>query len=693
MLVLRTISFFAIAASLVASVPTSSDKSEKRDATAADLDSYEYIVVGSGAGGGTLAARLAVGGAKVLLLEAGDDQGESVQESIPAFFAAASEYEPMSWDFFVRHYPDEAREKLNSKSTYETPSGETYVGTSPPEGSTFKGIWYPRAATLGGCAAHNALVTVYPHQEDWSHIQGLTGDASWAPENMRKYWELLEDNQYLTNATAIVKAGHGFDGWLGVSEAADELLLEDPKLTAIYSAVAAVTNGTPQKPIEGQSDLDDIFPIDMNTDYVGRDSTDGIYRLPIAARGGVRSSPRDFLLDTANAVNADGSKKYALEIKLNTFVTKIRFSNDTTPVAIGVDFLDGASQYSADPRASSATAGTPGSIDATREVILSAGVFNTPQILKLSGIGPAEELQSFGIDVVANLPGVGTNLQDHYEISTVVKYESDFKFLEGCTFLSTDDDACYAQYTTGSNDAGGKGAYSTNLIPVAVIRKSTVADGQRDTFLFGGPIKFWGYFQGYTSAALADHQHFSWLSLKAHEHNKAGTVTLKSTNPLDMPLINFNYFDAGTEGVEDQDLQPQVEGISWMRELYKNIAEPNNDFTEVIPGPDVTSEEDVKEFIKNESWGHHASSTVKIGEESDPMAVLDGKFRVRGVKGLRVVDASVFPQVPGFFPVASVYMIGEKAADVILTEAAAETEKTAGLSIGLNLDLDLSVGV
>ncbi|KAL5351986.1 hypothetical protein ACLOAV_003849 [Pseudogymnoascus australis] len=676
MLVLRTISFFAIAASLVAAVPATSQKTGKHDASAADLDSYEYIVVGSGAGGGTLAARLAVNGAKVLLLEAGDDQGESVQESIPAFFAAASEYEPMSWDFFVRHYPDDAREKLNSKATYETPSGETYVGTSPPDGSTFKGIWYPRAATLGGCAAHNALVTVYPHQEDWSHIQGLTGDASWDPSNMRKYWERLENNQYLTNASAIEKAGHGFDGWLGVSQAADELLMEDPKLTAIYSAVSAVTHGTPQKTIEDQSDLEDIFPIDMNTDYVGRDSIDGVYRLPIAAKDSVRTSPRDFLLATANAVNADGSKKYALEIKLNTFVTKVRFSNGTTPVAIGVDYLDGASQYSADPRASSATAGTPGSIDATRE------------ILKLSGIGPAEELQSFGIDVVADLPGVGTNLQDHYEISTVVKYESDFKFLEGCTFLSTEDDACYEQYTTGSNDAGGKGTYSTNLIPVAVIRKSTIAEGQRDTFLFGGPIKFSGYFQGYTAAALADHQHFSWLSLKAHEHNKAGTVTLQSTNPLDMPLINFNYFDAGTADVEDLDLQPQVEGISWMRELYKNIAAPNNDFTEIIPGPDVTSDEDIKDFIKNESWGHHASSTVKIGEDSDPLAVLDGKFRVRGVKGLRVVDASVFPQVPGFFPVASVYMIGEKAADVILEDSASETE-TSGLSI----DLELSVVV
>lgn len=617
-----------------------------------------------------MAARLSLGGAKVLLIEAGDDQGMSVQQSIPAFFPAASEYAPMSWDFFVRHYPDDTREKLNSKATYETPAGETYVGTSPPEGSTFKGIWYPRAATLGGCAAHNAMVTVYPHEEDWALIQSLTGDESWAPENMLQYWERLENNQYLVNSSDTAKAGHGFDGWLGVSKMADELVLQDPQIGAMLSSAAAMIYGTTQKTIESESDIQSIFPVDMNTDYEGRDTSEGIYSIPISVKDGVRNSPRDFLLAVANAVNDDGTKKYALDIKLNTFVTKIRFSNDSIPVAIGVDFLDGASQYSADPRTSSATAGTTGSVHATREVILAAGTFNTPQILKLSGVGPADELRSFGIDVVSDLPGVGSNLQDHYEISTVIEYKSDFEFLDGCTFLSTADDACYAKYATGSNNAGGKGPYATNLIPAAVIRKSSVAAGQRDSFIFGGPVKFTGYFQGYTAAALADHKHWSWLALKAHEQNLAGTVTLRSPNPLDTPLINFNYFDAGTTagGVDALDLQPQVESIAWTREVYKNVAAPYNNFTEVYPGADVDTDEKVEEFIKNESWGHHASSTAKIGKASDPMAVLDSKFKVRGVKGLRVVDASALPQVPGFFPVVSIYMIGEKAADVILAD-------------------------
>ncbi|KAH7410840.1 choline dehydrogenase [Cadophora sp. MPI-SDFR-AT-0126] len=672
MYIFGPLTILAITVSFAASTPIASQRTGKRDVidNGSSVD-YDYIVVGSGAGGGPLAARLAVGGAKVLLMEAGDDQGASLQQSIPAFFPAASEYAPMSWDFFVRHYSDESREKLNSKATYETPAGETYVGTSPPEGSTFKGIWYPRAATLGGCAAHNAMVTVYPHEEDWTLIQSLTGDDSWAPQNMRKYWERIENNQYLGNSSDAARAGHGFDGWLGVSKMADELIVQDPQMAAMLSSASALITGSTPLSVTNVSDVEAIFPVEMNTETSGRDTSEGIYSIPLTVQNGVRTSPRDFLLAVANAVNDDGTKKYTLDIKLNAFVTKILFTNDSTPVAFGVEYLDGASQYSADPRASTATAGSTNFANATREVIISAGTFNTPQILKLSGIGPANELASFGIDVVSDLPGVGTNLQDHYEISTVIKYEEDFDFLDGCTFLSTADDACYARYATGSNEAGGKGAYATNLIPAAVIRKSSVTAGERDSFIFGGPVKFTGYFQGYTAAALADHKHWSWLALKAHELNHAGTVTLRSSNPLDTPQINFNYFDTGdTAGSADAlDLQPQIESIAWTREVYKNIAAPYNNFTEIYPGPDVKTDAEVTEFIKNESWGHHATGTAKIGKASDPMAVVDGNFRVHGVSGLRVVDASVLPEVPGFFPVVSVYMIGEKAADIILADA------------------------
>ena len=327
--------------------------------------------------------------------------------------------------------------------------------------------------------------------------------------------------------------------------------------------------------------------------------------------------------------------------------------------------------YSADPRHTSITTGTPGQVNATKEVIISAGAFNTPQILKLSGVGPEAELQKFNISVVVDLPGVGTNLEDHYEISTIIKYDQphSFKLLSNCTFLAPGTtDACYIQYASSSSN---RGPYATDLVPVTAITKSSIAGSERDAIILGAPANFRGYYQGY-SEALADTLHWTWAVLKAHTHNFAGSVTLKSANPFDTPNINFNYFDAGTTilGEDELDLQALVEAIGLTRNIYNTLpAMYQGTFEEVYPGANITSDEDVKTFIRNEAWSHHATSTARIGADCDPYAVLDSNFRVRGVKGLRVVDASALPRVPGFFPVTSVYMLGEKAADVILAES------------------------
>ncbi|KAJ9665433.1 hypothetical protein H2201_004511 [Coniosporium apollinis] len=674
MLVLRSLSCLFISAFWVASSTAFPTAEEKRQATVTELPSYDFVIVGSGAGGGPLAARLAISGRKVLLLEAGDDQGDSIQETIPAFFPAASEYGPMSWDFFVRHYPDDAREAKNSKATYTTPSGQIYVGLNPPAGSKLQGIWYPRAGTLGGCAAHNAMITVYPYQKDWSGIQALTGDSSWAPANMRKYFTRLERNGYITTPTDPSAVGHGFNGWLGTDEVDPDLTVKDPQILSMLTAANSALKGAPAENITDIASLKRAFPQDMNSDYANRDTTQGLFRIPMAVSDGKRSSPRDFLLATANAVNVDGSKKYKLDIRLNTLVTKVRFAPSTNkknapPKAVGVDFLDGKSLYRADPRAGTASPGTPGRVNATREVIISAGTFNTPQLLKLSGIGPRAELQKFNIPVVVDLPGVGANLQDHYEISTVVKYDTDFTFLKDCTFLTPGtNDACFAQWMSGLDQ---KGPYATNLAQAAVLMKSNTVGSDRDLFIFGGPIKFTGYFQGYTAAAVADAKHWSWLTLKSYQKNVAGTVTLRSANPQDMPIINFNYFDAGTTvgGIDQLDLQTMVKSVKFSRNIYGNISAPyRGRFVEEFPGPNTKTDDQIKEFIKNEAWGHHATSTARIGADSDPYAVVDTRFRVKGVLGLRVVDASVFPAVPGFFPVVSVYMCSEKAADVIIAD-------------------------
>src|SRR5262249_30247390 len=154
----------------------------------------DYIVVGSGAGGGTVAARLAERGFRVLVLEAGSDprklQGGDAQDptgnrlpddyDVPGFHPMSTENEAMRGDSSVRHYSDQSRQTRDPK----------YVANW--NGKPVDGVWYPRAGTLGGCTAHNAMIFVYPHDADWDYIAELTGDRSWQSSRMRKYFERLE---------------------------------------------------------------------------------------------------------------------------------------------------------------------------------------------------------------------------------------------------------------------------------------------------------------------------------------------------------------------------------------------------------------------------------------------------------------------------------------------------------------------
>ena len=142
---------------------------------------FDYIVIGSGAGGGPLAANLARAGFKVMLMEAGgdpcaqDDAGRYMYE-VPIFHGLSTEYKDCAWNYFVRHYSNDAQQRLDSK----------FVAAED-------GVWYPRAGTLGGCTAHNAMITVLPQDSDWNYIAQITGDASWNAEKMNSYFERLEN--------------------------------------------------------------------------------------------------------------------------------------------------------------------------------------------------------------------------------------------------------------------------------------------------------------------------------------------------------------------------------------------------------------------------------------------------------------------------------------------------------------------
>ena len=640
----------------------------------------DFIIVGSGAGGGPLACNLAKNGFRVLVLEAGGWDAPGVAQ-VPAFHAHASEHPDLSWEFFVKHYANPKQ----PDSKWDNERG---------------GIFYPRTATVGGCTVHNAMITICGPTGDWDEIAEITKDNSWSGERMRTYFERLEHCDYVSRPDgkhdsffekiwdrirSIFGIGpranpgrHGFDGWLHTTVADPELGLKDQELVEeILSALAATLIDQGVGAIATiESFLVDLFGdkikarFDPNNWETMKRRPEGVMLVPIAVRDGQRSSPRDYL----SQVQKEHPER--LIIWPETLVTEIIFDREPgqagEPVAIGVRFLQGKHLYEAHPEPSS-TAGTAGEAYCRGEVILCGGAYNTPQLLKLSGIGPKTELESdkLQIKVRVDLPGVGTNLQDRYEIAVISEVKKDFVLLKN---LAMGEPAAEQQPDAALKEWRERktGLYASNAVIVGILKKSQPGLPAPDLFIFAVPGFFKGYYKGYSANRanpdlVTKHNLMTWLVFKAHTKNRAGSVTLRSRNPLDVPEINFHYFYEGTDADEGEDLNAITEGFKFIRKINKIAMERGVVKGEVWPRPEdnVQDEATIRHFIAREAWGHHASCSCPIGADGDPTAVLDSRFRVRGVRNLRVVDASVFPRIPGFFIVTNVYMISEKASDVI----------------------------
>ena len=619
-------------------------------------DAFDYIVVGSGAGGGTLAARLAEAGRSVLLLEAGGDPRQLSGTNdyqpginrlpddyeVPTFHGFASENDAMRWDFFVRHYASEEQQAKDPK----------YVRDY--RGVPVNGVLYPRAGTLGGCTAHNAMIFVYPHNADWDGIAQLTGDASWNAEAMRHYFTKLENCHHRPIERWVAKLGanpsrHGWDGWLQVEKAMPPAAaLRDHGLVQVLLESAATAFDDIGEPIERVHDLLEA-KADPNDWRLVTENAIGVRYTPLTTRNHARMGTRERVLETAQ------KHPDRLRVELNALVRRVILDeqNRTT----GVEYLKGERLYRAHGQPSTAP-GVLSTAEATREVILCGGAFNTPQLLMLSGIGPRSILEPFGVQVRVELSGVGKNLQDRYEVGVVNRMSFDsWNILKGVTFSRRDP--AYQEWATRR-----EGLYTSNGAVLAAILKSLPERPLPDLFCFALLGLFGGYFPGYSAAEVTKPNYLTWAILKGHTQNRAGEVVLRSTDPLDTPLINFHYFDEGSD-TAGQDLDSVVAGIRFVRQLTAKLRAQGLIAEEEQPGEALQTNNDLRDFVRSTAWGHHASCTCAIGPREGG-GVLGSDFRVHGTEGLRVVDASVFPRIPGFFIASAVYMIAEKAADVIL---------------------------
>ncbi|OYY69040.1 MAG: choline dehydrogenase [Sphingomonadales bacterium 28-55-16] len=451
----------------------------------------------------------------------------------------------------------------------------------------------PRGKGLGGSSSINGLVYVRGNALDferWKEEEGATG------------WGYADVLPYFKRAEGRAEGGNeyrGGDGPLSTSYGPLDNPLHQAWLDAAQQAGYALTE-----------------------DYNGY-AQEGFGRMDMTVRDGTRCS-------AAKAYLYEARKRPNLKVIEKALVTRILFEGTR---AVGVEYEQ---------------AGQMHQLHATREVILSGGPINSVQLLKLSGIGPADELQQHGIEVRADRPGVGANLQDHLE----------FYFQMACTQPITlygranllGKAMVGAQWLFGRSGLG-----ASNQFESCGFIRSRAGIKYPDIQYHFFPMAI-----NYDGSSLATEHGFQ-AHVGPMRSKSRGTVTLKSADPHDKPKILFNYMSHPDDWAEMRAC------VRLTREIFQQPAFAPFRGREIQPGADCVSDAQIDAFIaKHVESALHPSCTCKMGSPRDPMAVVDPELRVIGVQGLRVVDSGIMPTITTGNLNAPTIMIGEKGADHIL---------------------------
>jgi choline dehydrogenase len=466
--------------------------------------------------------------------------------------------------------------------------------TEPEPGLGGRTVFQPRGKVLGGSSSINGLLYVRGQREDYDRWR-QRGNSGWGYDDVLPYFKKAEDQQRGADDF------HGAGGPLPVSD----LVHGDPVSEAFIAAAAEA--GIPK-----------------NSDFNGA-SQEGAGFFQTTTRHGRRAS-------TAVAYLRPARKRSNLHVETSALAQRVVFEGRR---AAAVEYRRGGKLKLARAR---------------KEILVSSGAYNSPQLLQLSGVGPAELLRKHGIDVVLDAPGVGHDLQDHMQVRVVMR----------CSQRITLNDI--VNHPVRRIWAGAR---------YAAFRKGwlTIAAGTSGAFFKTNPrlatpdIQI--HFLPFSTDKMGEKLHaFSGFTASVCQlrPESRGSLRIRSADPAVPPEIRINYL------ATEVDRTANVEGLKILRKILQAPALSSYVVEEVDPGAKVTSDEALLDHCRARgSTIYHPTSTCRMG--SDSLAVVDQRLRVRGIEGLRVVDASVMPDLVSGNTNAPIIMIAEKASDMILEDA------------------------
>ena len=450
-------------------------------------------------------------------------------------------------------------------------------------------IYIPQGKVLGGSSSINYMIYIRGNRADYDHWASL-GNTGWSYDDVLPYFIKAETNETFADRY------HGHSGPLMVSS--------HPQLSPVTQRYIAAAQEA---------------GIAYNPDFNG-ERQDGCGPLQRTIADGFRSSAAAAYLHPARS-------RPNLTVISHAQATKLLFSNNRV---IGVQYL---------------RCGIVEQAYAAAETILSAGAFRSPQLLMLSGLGPASELENLGIDVRLDLPEVGKNLQDHIHARVRCELTQPLTFAP----LPSDDKAEAAR----TYESTRTGPLASNFLEAGAFVNShpDVAYPDLQLFLFGNLTPEY-------PEAGSTNRHGIALTAYVNRPRSSGQVTLSSADPLDRPRIDPGYFS------DPDDLRCLVAGVRWNLKILYGHAFDDIRGAELSPGITIRDDAGLEDFVRrtaSTTW--HPTTTCRMG--TDATAVVDPALRVNGVNGLRVVDASIMPAIVSGNTNAPTIMIAEKAADLI----------------------------